>query len=339
VSQPYRFVLFGDVARLKARLGTHFELVQFNAGKYSVAEQLELPALIVRQRIDLFHSPHYVVPVLSRCPLVVTVHDLIHLRTDLRPSITNRLQAVYARIIVDRAVRQAKRVVVVSEATRHDVETHFPRARGKTEVIYLGADAMPATPDDPALLEQFRKERGLAHPLLLFVGNPASHKNLPAILGTVAELRRRGRDVQLAAVGGKPEAVLAQARTCAVQDAVQVLGHLSPYDLALAYRAADVLLFPSLAEGFGLPTVEAMAAGLAVVTSNISSLPEVVGDAAITVDPRDIVALADAVSRVLDQPDLRARLVCRGRIQAARFSWRACADAHLRIYEDVLVGT
>jgi glycosyltransferase involved in cell wall biosynthesis len=313
--------------------------VKFNAGKYSAAEQLELPSLIAQQRIDLFHSPHYVVPVLSRCPLVVTVHDLIHLRTDLRPSMTNRLQSVYAHVIVGRAVKQAKRVVVVSQATRHDLETRFPRARGKTEVIYLSADAIPAAADDPALLEQFRKERGLAHPLLLFVGNPAAHKNLPAVLGTVAELRRRGRVVQLAAVGGKPEAVLAQARICAVEDAVRVLGHLSPQDLALAYQAADVLLFPSLMEGFGLPAVEAMAAGLAVVTSNVSSLPEVVGDAAITADPRDNVALADAVSRVLDQPDLRAQLVYRGRMQAARFSWQACADAHLRIYEDVLSGS
>jgi glycosyltransferase involved in cell wall biosynthesis len=335
-SAPYEFVLFGDVVRLQERFGSRFELVAAAAAKYSIGEQLELPWLIHKRRLDVFHSPHYVIPVCSRCPLVVTVHDLIHLRTDIRQGWKNRLVSVYAQMLIGQAVRQARRVIVDSHAVRREIETHFSAAQGKTVAIHLAADAALAAPATPTDLDGFRRERELAHPLLLFVGNPAPHKNLPAMLATVAELRHRGYLVQLAMAGCKAEIVAAQVRAYGLQDIVRVLGYLSPHELALAYQAADVLLFPSLLEGFGLPVLEAMQAGLVVVASNIPSLTEVVGDAAITVDPRDVSGLADAVVRVLDDPGQRAQLVERGRKRAGRFRWSTCAEAHLRVYEEAI---
>jgi alpha-1,3-rhamnosyl/mannosyltransferase len=336
LERAHEFVLFGDPAQVRARFGDRFPVVPARSGKYSLGEQLELPRLAREQKLDLFHSPHYVVPVLSRCPLVVTVHDLIHLRRDLRRGFRNWLAAVYAKAMIGRAVRQARRVITVSDATRQDVEVHFPAARNKTVMIHNGAESPPAEPVDKAAVERFRERHQLGHPLLLFVGNPKPHKNLPAVLDTVAELRRRGRAVQLALAGSSPDVVLNMARWHGVTDAVKALGYLPAQDLPLVYHAADALLFPTLHEGFGLPALEAMAAGLPVVTSNVTSLPEVVGDAALTVNPRDIGALADAVVRVLDEPGLRPQLVARGYDRLRLFSWQKCAEAHLAIYQEVL---
>ena len=332
----HHYVLFGNVDRLRARFGDRFELVPAAAGKYSLREQAELPSLIRAARLDLFHSPHYTVPVFSTCPLVATVHDLIHLRLDLRPGFKNWLASLYARALVGRAVRQARRVIVVSKATQLDVEGFFPAARGKTAMIYNGAETSLGKQVDPGGLAEFRQRHGLTHPLLLFAGNPKPHKNVPMVLDTVAELRRRGRPVQLAMAGSRPEAVCELARAHGVADAVVALGYLPEKELTFVYHASDLLLFPSLCEGFGLPVLEAMAAGLPVVTSNVSSLPEVAGDAAITTDPRDSRALADAVIRVLDEPGLREQLIERGLRRATQFSWRQCAEAHLALYEEVL---
>ena len=333
-----QYVLFGDVARLRRRFGDRFALVAAHSGKYSLRQQIELPRLIRRAGVDLFHSPHYVVPARAGVPVVVTVHDLVHLRRDLRPGVKHWLASVYARALIGAAVRKARRVITGAHAAQREIETEFPVAIGKTIVIHHGADGATQHNGgvEPARVDAFRRTHGLTRPLVLFVGNPKPHKNLPAVLATLAELKRRGRRARLALVGSSPEAVRDLIAAQDLADDVVALGYLPDDEMPLAYAAADVLLFPSLCEGFGLPPLEAMAASIPVVTSNVSTLPEVVGDAALTVDPRDVGALADAVGRVLDDADLRRELVARGHERLRHFTWRRSAEAHLALYEDVL---
>jgi glycosyltransferase involved in cell wall biosynthesis len=230
------------------------------------------------------------------------------------------------RLTLPIALRRCGLLVAISEATRAELEERFPRARGKATVAHPGADdsfTPDPRPDDQAVLAR----HGLRRPYVLVTGTLEPRKNLPRLIEAFAGIeasRRAGWTLALAgAAGWETDATFASA--AAHGELVQTLGYVPEEELPSLYRQADVFCYPSLYEGFGIPVLEAMQSGTAVLTSSVSSMPEVGGDAARYADPRDVDDIRRGLSELMDDPALRARCAAAGTAQAARFDWGATA--------------
>lgn len=327
-----------DVDFVRA-LGPNFRACADRSGNYSLQEQLTIPLDIWRARPDLFHAPHYVLPPLTPGKTVVTIHDCIHLR--FPQYLPSRLAHWYAQVFLSRAASKAARVITVSEASKRDIIHFLHTPADKIEVVYNGFDerlTSPSADDEARVRDRFQ----LDAPFVLYAGNIKPHKNVDRLIEAFAQLRSRGMDnVKLLIIGddiSKYSNLRRLVHRHQLHQQVRFLGFVSTDTLAALYQLARVFVFPSLYEGFGLPPLEAMANGTPVITSNVSSLPEVVGDAALLIDPLDAQSIADAMYRVLTDAALRADLVRRGHERVKAFSWeRSVARTH-EIYMDVVRG-
>ena len=330
------WVLFhrpGDEGQLPA--GERVHLVAERAGHYSLGELTSLSARARELRLDLFHAPHYVLPLRLPCPAVVTIHDLIHLTAREYRG----LSRLYARFMIGRAVRVAARVITVSHASEREILRRFPRARAKLAVVANGVeDVFHPRPREEAAA--FAAEAfGVNGPFLLFVGNPKGHKNLDLLLEGFVRLARRYPALHLLVVGGNERQRRALARRgerLGFGGRLRLAGALDREALTLLYVAAACFVFPSRHEGFGLPPLEAMACGTPVASSSSASLPEVLGPAAAYFSPESVDSLVEAICRLLDDPALRERLVRLGLERARLFSWDDAARQTLAIYREAL---
>lgn len=308
---------------------------------YSLSEQLRFPPLIRRERIDLMHFPHFNVPVLTPCPFVVTIHDLILLRYPTRRASTLGaamywLKYAAYRLTIAHAAWRARRIVTVSECTKRDIVKSLRVDPKRVEVTYEAADGVEA--GQMTIPGAFRLEdRGIVKPYFLYVGNAYPHKNLERLLSVFVRLRKEGLPCQLVLVGKldyfyarlKEEA----GRLGLLADGAAVFyGFAEESELAELYRQARVYVFPSLLEGFGLPPLEAMRYGTPVAAAGSSCLPEILDDAAVYFDPEDEDDMAKALRAIFEDEALRATLAERGRRRVERFSWRECAERTYGIY-------
>ena len=325
-----------DRAHINA-LGENFRGLPEAAPAYSLREQVLVPLSLRRTRPDLFHAPHYVLPPLTPCRAVVTIHDCIHLM--FPEYLPNRLAYAYARSVIWAAIRRADRVLTVSEASKRDILRFFTVSAGKVEVVPNGIDERFGVPPSEEEVARIRERFQLYDPFLLYAGNIKPHKNVERLIEAFQRLRQRGfGQVRLLVIGDQVTKYAALRRAvhrCKVHKYVRFLGFVPDQMLAVLYRLADVFVFPSLYEGFGLPPLEAMASGTPVVTSNVSSLPEVVGDAALLVDPYDPSAIADAIERLLTDTTLRSEIVKRGYARAKQYSWERSVRRIREIYGEV----
>lgn len=286
---------------------------------------------------DLLHGLAFAAPLAAACPTVITVHDLSFLRY---PHAFRAFNRRYLSLFTRLSTRRAARVIAVSESTRQDVIAlcGVPAERVITVPNGVSAEFRPAAAAEVAA---FRTARDLPDRFILFLGTLEPRKNLRRLLEAYANLRaRHGAALPpLVIAGGKGwfyEEIYAAAAKLALLDAVLFPGYIPAEDLPGWYRAAELFVYPSIYEGFGLPVLEAMASGTPVITSTASSLPEVAGDAALLVPPDDVAALADAMDRVLTKPALREQMRDAGLRQAARFSWAATARATADVYRAAL---
>ena len=301
-----------------------------------VWEQTGLALAARQRRLDLLHGTVYANPLLAPCRTVVTVHDLsfVHFPTTVR-----RFNRFYLRAVTRLAARRAVRVIADSESTRRELLAWLGLSAAKVVTVPIAADERfrPAAAD---AVDAFRRQRGLPARFALFLGTLEPRKNLVRLLDAYAVCRTRlAEDLPLVIAGSRGwyyDEIFARVRRLDLQDAVHFAGFVPAAELPWWYRAADIFVYPSLYEGFGLPVLEAMASGTAVITSNTSSLPEVAGDAAILVDPSDVEALAEALVRVLNDPELRLAMSVAGVRQAAKFSWRRCAEETVAVYHEAL---
>ena len=312
--------------------------VPVTAGKYGIAEHLAVPAAARQAGAGLLHEPHYTLPVGWSGPSVVTVHDLTHLRF---PHFFPPGAALYARAMAGFAVHRARRVIVDSEDTRVDVIERLGADPQRVRVIHLGVS--PALVRPPAAeIESFRATSGLPSGYLLYVGARKRHKNLALLVEALARIPEDTRPHLV--LSGPPLApgddLLGHAHKHGV--ARWIHGSDAVHDdagLAKLYAGASLYLQPSLAEGFGLPPLEAMACGTPVVSSTAGSLPEVLGDAAVLLPAAGSDAAeqwAGTIVRLLGDDAARARMVAAGIAQAARFTWEKAADATLAVYREAL---
>jgi len=321
-----------------AAYGPNITPVPEAASPYSIAEQLRIPIVLRRHHTQLFHAPHYVLPPMVPCRSVVTIHDCIHLM--FPQYLPNRAAYVYAKASMWSAARRASRVLTVSEASKRDILRFFDIPEQKIVVIPNAFDERFAVEPPPDDVHRVRERFQLDNRYVLYAGNIKPHKNVVRLIEAFAIVRRKlGEDLKLLIIGDEISKHAALRRTVhrhQLHKYVRFLGFVPDQTLAILYRLAAVFVFPSLYEGFGLPPLEAMASGTPVVTSNVSSLPEVVGDAAILVDPYDAGSIAEGIASVLGDEALRLEMIRRGFARARQFSWeRSVARTH-EIYLDVL---
>ncbi|MBV9357697.1 MAG: glycosyltransferase family 4 protein, partial [Chloroflexi bacterium] len=289
-------------------------------------------------RVDLFHSPDFVLPPLRHASGVLTVHDLAFL---MRPDCADAKLRAYLEEVVPRSVRRADFVIADSENTRNDLVVLLGVRPDRVEVVPGGVEPRFTPVADPELLAQARGRLGVGTaPFILAVGVLEPRKNLTTLMDAFAELKRRGTlpDLKLVLAGGRGwlvDGILEHHTASKVRDDILFPGFIADELLPAVYSAAQVLAFPSLYEGFGLPVLEAMACGTPVVSSNASCLPEVAAGAALMVEPTDTQALTDALERVLDDAALCADLSRNGIERARRYSWKAAAERLLRVYKRV----
>jgi len=318
-----------------AALGPNFRPVREPSPNYSVREQLHVPLVVRRERPDVYHAPHYVLPMGLGCRTVVTIHDCIHLR--FPHYLPGRLAHLYARASMRHAAIRSDRLITVSEASKRDIIHYFDVPPEKIEVIYNAIDERFGLDPPEEAVARVRERYQLDHQFVLYVGNIKPHKNLVRLIEAFAAVRQRSFDqLKLLIIGdeiSKLPSLRRAVHSHKLHKHVRFLGFLPDDMLAILYRLASVFVFPSLYEGFGLPPLEAMASGTPVVTSNLSSLAEVAGDAAVLVDPYDVDAIADGIRRVLTDPALADDLRRKGLLRAREFSWQASVARTQAIYQ------
>src|SRR3954471_20939255 len=320
-----------------ATLGENFRAVVETAGNYSVAEQIKIPYALQREGVTLFHAPHYVLPPLVRCTSVVTIHDCIHLM--FPQYLPNRMAFSYAKWSISQASKCATRVMTVSESSKRDILRFVDTEPDKIDVIYNAYDERFAIEPREEDVVRVRERYQLTDEFVLYAGNVKPHKNLERLIDAFAIVRKRGLDhLKLVLIGDEISKYTALRRAVhqhQLHKYVRFLGYLPEETLAVMYRLAGIFVFPSLYEGFGLPPLEAMASGTPVVTSNVSSLPEVAGGAAVLVDPYDPQAIADGIYSVLTDEQLRREMVHNGIARAGQFSWEQSVRRVRQIYGEV----
>jgi glycosyltransferase involved in cell wall biosynthesis len=318
-------------------LGRNFRMVPETAPTYSVAEQFKIPIALAREGVRLVHEPHYVLPPLLQCRSVVTIHDCIHLM--FPEYLPNRLAYYYAKGSMWAASRKSDRILTVSEASKRDILRFFDVPPEKVVVIHNAIDERFLSPPDPKRMDLVRQRYQLDHPFVLYVGNIKPHKNLERLIASFGRARRECDDnLKLIIIGdeiSKYPALRQQVHKHKLDKHVRFLGFQPMETLAAFYCLARAFVFPSLYEGFGLPPLEAMACGAPVVTSNVSSLPEVADDAALLVDPYDEEAIANGIVRAVNDESLRAELIDKGRQRARNFSWKHSVKKIHAIYMEV----
>ena len=306
------------------------------SANYGVTELFSVSLQVRKLHGDVFHAPHYIYPVMLPCPGVVTVHDCIHLR--FPGQLPNPAAALYAKVMMRRAVRAADRVLVGSQATRADLIELVEADPAKIEVIPHGCDPFYLATVDEEELAGIRRQLGLERPFLLSVSNIKPHKNLKRLLQAFAKLQGNYPELDLLVAGGDfsghPE-LQALCAELGLEDRVRSLGFLPKHELRGLYHLAEVFVFPSLYEGFGLPPLEAMACGTAVVASRSSAIPEVVGHSGLLVNPFRVQAIVEAVRSLLENDNLRRALGAQGRAHARQFDWNESARRVLEVYRRV----
>lgn len=328
----HTFVLFAPNAEVAKQLprADHVEIVILPRRRWPlISTHWSVAQVMRRANLDVLHGPGGTLPLGYHGPSVLTVHDVLILsHPEWFPN-----SWFWRRVALPVSLRRANRVIASSQATADDVVKYAGIPRERVAVVALGVILPEA---GAAELEVARRELGVERPYFLFVGTVEPRKNIARLV--VAFQRFSAAHPQVGyglivagSVGWKAEESLAAIR--AAGSRVRYVGYVTPVQKRALLAGAVALVWPTLAEGFGLPVLEAMATGTPVITSKTSSLPEVAGDAALLVDPTDVGAITHAISQVVTDEQLRQRLIAKGHVQAATFTWETAAQRTLEVYQ------
>jgi glycosyltransferase involved in cell wall biosynthesis len=324
-----------------------------NPSQRILVEQIETPRLLRGAKFDLYHGLGFVAPLRSPCKTIVSVMDLSFVTQPRAHKIVNR---TYLSLFTKWSCQRAVRVIAISELTKRDIVSHFKIDPHKIDVTLLGVDArFKPQPDDE--VASFKHASEIGDHAIFYLGSLEPRKNLERLIEAFAIMTDDGRRMmngggqttndqahrlspvvhsQLiigGALGWKYENVFARIKQFGLEEKVKLIGRVDDDDLPKWYSACAVFAYPSLYEGFGLPPLEAMACGAPIVASNVTSLPEVIGDAGILVVPTDTQSLANALLRVLQDDALRDAMRAKSLARAALFSWHRTAERTVESYE------
>jgi len=307
---------------------------------YTLSEQIFMPIKIWTLGLDMMHFTHFNVPFFYIGKFIVTIHDLILIKypteraTTLGPWLYKIKQFGY-RIIIKKAVKSANKIIAVSNFTKQEIVKHFQVTPKKIYITYEGVDSLAVSSKD--FKETLNKYK-IRQPYLLYVGNVYPHKNIDGLLSAFQELLKEKPDYHLTIVGKDDyffERLKKEVRLKNLEANVIFTGFVTDHDLPNIYQAASLYVFPSFCEGFGLPALEACLYGIPVAASNNSSLPEVLGQAAVYFDPYQPQEIHKKIKYVLDNPQVAQQLVERGHEQVKKFSWKKMAAITLKMYQKI----
>jgi len=304
---------------------------------YSFREQFELPRILSRYKVDLLHSPHFLLPLVHPCPAVATIHDVIYMACpeDL-PSFAGRL---YYRTMMTACPRMATRIITDSEHSKAEIVRYLNANPEKIEVVYPAVDPVFQCPANSNQIASVRSKFGIHRDYILCVGIYKPRKNHAGLLKAFQLLLKRGIQSQLVIAGpmAEGESILrALAQELGVAQHVIFTGFVTDADLRALYSGARVYVCPSLYEGFGFTVLEAMACGTPVVCSSATSLPEVAGKAALYFDPHKPEEMATQLFHASSDDAMRASLIADGHSNLLRFSWEETARQTLAVYHQAL---
>jgi glycosyltransferase involved in cell wall biosynthesis len=296
---------------------------------------VSLPRLLQKTKPDVFHC-QYVMPPFVRARTVVTIHDLAH---EHYPEFFHPAEAMRMKKMVRWTASRADHILTVSEFSAADISQRFGVPHEKITVAYQAAAPDFQPRDRERCQEHIAKTYGIRPPFLLYVGRIQARKNLPRLVEAYARLLKYGADAKLVMVGKKDwqsEQVLIKIKDLGLENQVIFPGFIPFADLPLFYNAAEIFIFPSVFEGFGLPVMESMASGVPTITSHGSSLEEVAGNGALLVDPNDTESITEALSKVLGDAELRRDLASRGLKRSAEFKAGELAEKTLDVYRSLI---
>lgn len=299
-------------------------------------EHVLLPLACWRGKVDILHCPKSAIPYFSLCPVVVTLHDLIPIK---HPETEKFAAQMYWRLQIPIAATRSDFVITDSDYARQEIITDFKVHPERIVSIPLGFNPSMNLPRDHAYGDALRKRYGLPDSYILYVGTIQPRKNIDSLIEAYAKLRKEGgQQPGLVIVGRKGwlyDNLFARIKELALEKEIIFTGFVPDEDLPYIYDGARVFSYLSFFEGFGLPPLEAMACGVPVIVSNTTSLPEVVGDAGISVNPTDVDAIAAGLRSVLNNHDIAQTMIRKGLERAGTFSWDMCARRTLEIYKAV----
>ncbi len=297
-------------------------------------EQIFLPLKLRQLDVDILHCPAHVIPIFSKQKSILTIHDLAF---KLFPKTFKWQNRIYLNFIVPLSIKRADKIIAVSNNTKNDIVKEYNVNPNKINVIYNGLDEKFKILKEDTVINKLKAKYELPQNFILYLGTLEPRKNLKNLIKAFDNLEESNKKLVIA--GGKGwlyKDIFSLVREKKLENDIIFTGYVDKEDIVPLYNAATLFVYPSLYEGFGLPPLEAMACGTPVITSNVSSLPEVVGDAAITVDPKNINELSEAISNVLSNEDLQNEIIQRGIERAKLFTWENAAIETVKVYEEVL---
>jgi len=304
-------------------------------------EQIVLPVELMRQKIDLLHSPHYSTPILGESyKRVVTFCDMTFL---LFPQYHQQYKTFYFKKMIRAALKKADRIISISNSTTRDIIRCFPQVdKQKISTIHLSAANIFQPYDDRAEIERQTRAYALPDKYLLYVGTLEPRKNIFGLLQAYNALEKALREAYKLVIVGKKgwhyEEIFKYVEANGLKDQVIFTGYIAEDILPYVYNGASLFIYPSFYEGFGIPVLEALKCGLPVITSNISSMPEIAGKAAILIDPKKPEEIAIAIGQVLNNSQYVSVMRQHSLAQAQKFSWRKCAAETVAVYKEALAS-
>jgi glycosyltransferase involved in cell wall biosynthesis len=293
-------------------------------------DQIQLKKALQNNEIDVFFSPYYKIPLLTTAKTVLSIFDLTYLLVE--PYARHLKNTIYIKNFIKLAARKAKKIITSSNSTKEDLSEILHLPQGKIDVVHLGISSRFRTIQEKNRIEFAKKKYGIPHKYILYVGNFSPHKNLKRLILAYNLLADHLKKEYSLVLGG------GEAKTLGIRDTELLIciPYIAEEDLPILYSGAEIFIFPSLYEGFGFPPLEAMACGCPVASSNTSSLPEVLGEAALFFDPGQIEEISCAIRRMLEDEDLRNRLRQKGLERARLFTPEKMTDRILDIFESVI---
>ncbi len=331
----------------------NFDLFQTNNPKvkkvlaksrwYTIIEQISMPYLIWREKIDLMHIPHFNVPILCTAKFVVTIHDLIltkfpSQRASTLSPFVYKIKYYFYNLIIKLALKRSEKIITVSEYTKNDIASQFKIDKEKIVVTYEGVSEKFVVSDDLDLnCNEVLSNYNITKPFIMYVGNAYPHKNLEGLINEFAKIKNDYNDLSLVLVGGEDYFYKRLKKYVKEKNILNIIftGFVRDGDLSVLYKSAKAYVFPSKFEGFGLPPLEAMAHSCLVLSSDKTCMPEILGEAAIYFDPDKSGWLANSLSQLEDKERVK-ELIEKGLEQAEKYSWKKCIESTLLVYKNLL---
>lgn len=337
VDKKNTYVVFGS-EEIKEEIGTlpNFEFIKLDTKVYSIAEQLINPIFFSRAKLDVLHVPHFNAPLLYQGTLVLTIHDLIkHLssgrNTTTLPLYQYLVKHLVYKLVVRLNIRKAAAIITPSNYWKNFLVSHYHLPASKITVTYEASDRK-LIPEHLDMADKVLGEYGLSKPFVIYTGNLYPHKNVDILVSAVRQFNAtHEHHLELAVVCARS----AFQEKLTADDTVKPLGFVPDADLSLIYSQALALVHPSLIEGFGLTGLEAMAAGLPVISSDATCLPEIYDDAALYFDPKDVADLVEKIDWITSDHSLVKNLIEKGFLRAKHFSWYKMAKETLAVYKNL----